>query len=226
MANIICADVRALLDESTAVFWTSTNVINAVNEALLECEAEVRTLWGTASIVVSSEFVAIPDSTIMIPQRIIGTASGDTHPVEYFVTKQIDLERFWSGWRDAYEDDAQSKFFIRWDADSLRCWPVSTASTTYTVEGILWPTEIASESDSLNVTHELYHAIMYLAAAFLIDDSLPQAAEDYRKLAGDHISEYRTKQRQRGGHTLMSIAPATRAQRAQQGSIRIGRRYY
>ena len=50
MAEVICADVRSLLDESSAVFWTDQHVMNAVNEALLECEADARTLLGTATI--------------------------------------------------------------------------------------------------------------------------------------------------------------------------------
>lgn len=219
MAAIV-VDVRDLIGEATSVFWPDQQVYNAINEALIDAEADVRTLIGTATITAtaSAKFIDIPNTEVLIPQRVVSTNG------EVWVIRQPQLEQFYADWR-ASDAVSSPLFFSLWDSSHLRVWPPAQTTTTFVLEGILWPTEIVGPTDVLLLEHELYHSIMYRAAAILLETTQPLAADECNKLADSHLSDYKILMRKRGGHVLSTLRPANIHQRAQMGSIYIGKRF-
>lgn len=213
----LVSDVQLLLDESGgAVFFPIERVYDALNEAQLETIAlDAQTTVGTFTADPDSDLVTLP-AEVMIPKKVLGTNSvGQT--VEYYPTSQVQLEQADRWWR--LKAPSYPMFFVLWDMEHLRTFPRADDAYLFTVEGIGWPTEIDASHLDLTLSRYAKEALVYHAAAKLLEDTQPTAAQRLTEEAVALERKHRAQLRNRGGHNLGRLRPGTIYDRAHAISI-------
>lgn len=219
--STLLEDIREILDESVngSTFWTNYHVYDAANEAQVEAFSSSRGKFISTSLVISSntDFVAIP-STIMIPQVIYGSNG------KYFPTTQAKLEQYSKDWRS--EPAGTPKFFVVFDAATLRVWPQANVDSTYTITGVPWPSEeLAVGNEDISEVKLLKQAIAHRAAAGLLEFTQPQLADLTLNRAMELEYKYRKQLRNRGGHNIRTLRPGGILSSAYTGVVTIGRKF-
>jgi hypothetical protein len=216
----VVAELKALLDESGgSVFWTSTHLLNALNQALMDIDTDLksRIVQTSLSLPTNADIVALPTTTILMPTRIFNE-DGDIFPV-----KQIDIERYSSQWKQAHHE--RPKWFTLWDAEHIRVFPSPDQDYTFTIVGVGWPTEITLLAPTVENEHPYIHALIFKAAATLVETTLPLAAQMYMQEYEEHMVEYRKNYRNRGDYPIYQLRPGNKLQSAQGMGMMVSRRF-
>ena len=213
----LVSEIQDLIDDS-GVFWIDQHVYDVANEALIEVWGELRHDIGTATITVTAnqEFVDLPTTTIMIPQRIVA------NNVEWFVTNRVLLERDNRQWRALTQ--AQPKWFVPFDTETLQLVPRPDQTYTYAIEGVKYPTtEIAVGTEDITVAKDIKKALVFRAAALITMNTRPDLHGRWMEEFAVYINEARVRLRNRHGHNIRRLRPGKAVTRAHQGHRGIGR---
>ena len=217
----LVSDMQELLDETAgAVFWTTSHLYNAANQAILETYAETRHEYvlATLTLTASSEMLTIP-STIMIPQYIIGSSG------KYWPTTQAKVEQYYREWKA--EPPAYPKHFVIWDMETLRAFPKSSGDYLFDICGVPWPTcgEVTSTSTDPSMPRLLKQVITQRAVALLLEHTQPELADSLNEDAKQLANKFKIQLRNRGGHNIARLRPTTIFTHAQSGVIKLGRKF-
>ena len=220
-------EVRLELGESSsllgAYFWSTTEVCNAVNAALIAAyiDTDEDTALGTTTLTASVYEATLPYETVMVPKRIVGM-KGEVFPIS-----KTDLEIYKADWNVV--SGVGTPTAPRWIAPSgyedITVWPMPDQTYTYDVYGIAWPGEISVGSPDLTLDHGLREAVVALAIAFLVDDYYPELCDIKYMEYTQHISAYKRTLRNRRGRAPVALKPSGYFDRARSGSIPLGRRF-
>ena len=218
-------ELRQILGESgVGVFWSPQQINDALNEAQIELLATSKYSLATNTFGITSatelfSLASVPG--IMIPQRIIGTDGK-----ERFFTTQAQLERYNREWR-LEERGTDVKGFVLWSADYWRPYPLlATGTWTGTAVGVGWGSEIGVDADELTDIDDMVRkAMVYRAAAMLVDSTMPDFAEEYESIAQDYEQRFREQVRGFQGHHLRRLRLAARISPAIAGDVRKIRQY-
>ena len=218
----LVSDIQQAVDETSgAVFWSTDQIYDAANAAILDAFTITRHEFVLATMTVTAEadLVDIP-ATIMIPQYILGTDG------KYFPTTQAKLEQENRAWRGTAL--GQTKFFVLWDIEHFRCYPRMNVDYAFDVGGVPWPTvgEVMATNTDISVPGLLKQAITHKAIATLLDATQPMLADVHTSEADQLLYKFKRQYRNRSGHNIRRIRPGTLFTKAQSGVIRIGDRFY
>lgn len=215
----VVTEVQTLLDDS-GVFWLAQHVYDASNEAQLYVWEELRHDITTQTLTVSASttLVTLPTS-IYIPQRIIRAQ------FEWFPTTYLELERDSRLWRSV--NPSTPVWFVNWDAEHLRPYPLASAEIEFTIEGVSYPgTEITTGTEDISAIRPVKQAVIWRAAAILSQNTRPQLAASLAAAAEDYLSQAREHyHKDTGRHNIKRLRPGTIWTHAHQGVINSGRWY-
>lgn len=213
----LVSDVRVLIDEASAAFWTDAHVYNSLNATLLDMYQEnARMFIGTATITTtaSNSYIPIP-STIMIPKLILGTGK------EYWGSTQTKFNQYNSTWpRTAV---GYPRHWSLWDASTFQTYPRPDAAYVFQIAGVPWPDEITSTNTDLSTQRNFTRAVMYRAAAHLMEVSRPDLSDYYTTQAIAELTEFKRLMRSYGAGGLWTLTPRTHRVAARSGVVRLGR---
>jgi len=220
-------EIRLELGESTSMlgtyFWSTTEVCNAANAALIAAYIDVNedTAIGTMTTTASTTDTTLPYNTVMIPKRIVGM-KGEVFPISI-----TDLEIYKADW--GIIGGAGTPAAPRWIApdgyEAVSLWPVPDTAYEYDIYGVAWPGEISGGSPDITLDRELKEAVVCLTVAFLIDDYYTELCEiKYREYL-QHINAYARILRNRRGRAPVQLKPSSSFDRARSGSISLGRQF-
>lgn len=214
----LVSEVQTLLDDADGVFWTDSHVYDACNEAQLYVWGETRHDIGTATFTVTAnqEFASLP-TTIYLPQRIVA------NNVEWFVTTYYELERDDRKWRA--KSQAQPKWFVLHDIETLRLHPRPDDTYEYVLWGVNYPgTEIQSGTEDITAPKSLKRTVEFRAAAMIAQQTRPDLAELWNASYREHLAEFKRQLRNRHGHKIVRMRPSRRfTTRAHQGNLKVAR---
>lgn len=218
----VFTDLQLQLDEVAGpTFWPAQQMYDAINASLLEVWSSVKNWQLTsATVTISSgaDIVALPITSVMIPQFIIYSG------IKIFITTHDLLQDWSNNWRN--ESPTRPTWAVQWDESHIRPWPKADQSYSFVVFGVPWPTEVGStNTDVIGLEPMLTRSIALRAAAKLLEDSQPQLAD--AKQAEAHELQYRYERQQRNalGANIIRLRPAVAWDVAQQGDIRVGRKF-
>jgi hypothetical protein len=215
MASIVSEVRRLVNDEGT--FWPLTQVLDAVNQAQLMVEAQVKwrkTSW-TLSVGEGAEWVPVPTG-VLIPMWVEGPTGG-TESQRFYPTTHWHLETNDRGWRR--REMKRPEGFVLWDAYTFRIWPRADQAYTYTLWGVGIPTEVEDILTISTLPHNLTSAVTLTSAALLLASTRPDIAEMYFADAEELIADYRRVVRNAQSHNIQVIRPATRVDLQQGGDL-------
>lgn len=212
------ATIRRYVNDPDGVTFPDAYLYDALNDALLDMSADTKHILTTASWTLGSgaDLVAL-HADVMIPQTVIYNNQA------YFFSAQADLERWSPDWQGS--EQGLPKWYIRWDADSVRVWPRPNQQYVVQLVGLPWPTEISGTSTSVDTDVSWRTALEHLTAAYLLEIARPDLADihmnEYMKARNDFNVHIRNNQ----PHRLRQLRPGNNMDKAQGGSISIGRWY-
>ena len=215
----VVSDVREMIGEASAAFYTDQQVYDAINETQMDMWMGSKWLVTTATLTTtaSAEFAAIP-TDVMIPQYV------EKDGRKWFPTTMARLEQWDPQWHA--ELPAQPQWFVLWDATTFRMGPKPDATYTFHVVGPAWPpTEVTSTSTDLTIPDLLYRAIVHRAAASIMEYTQPQLADVLAKEAKDLEHSWEMELRNAQSHNIWQLKPGNRMSNAQAGNIRSGRKF-
>jgi len=214
----IVTDVRQLINETSAVFWTDQQVYDSINGAQLELWAESGAFWGTATITATASgvTVSLPESSVMIPKFIVGTSGKE------YLTTYADLERNTKAWKAT--GVGEPKWWVLWDVLTLKPYPRSDSTRTYVVHGIAWPTEVSASVTDITAPPDLKKAVMYKAVGILFEHTRPELADGFNAIAQEHLQRFKITQRNYDSHNIRHIRPGNTMSNQRRGST-IASRY-
>ncbi len=211
----LITDVRRELGESSAVFWSDQQIVDALNEAQVCLFAEyphVMTTSTTLLIPSNVDFVTIPTS-IMVPQYVLGTDGKQVN----FSTKN-DLENVSKSWWNV--TTGKPKAFVIVQYNIIRVWPRADQAYSYTMVGIPWPTELTTSADTTTYPHFIELALTMYAASVLFTPTRPELGQVYYSFYADAINKQLVQMRRTFGVNTRRIRPAGRLGASQRGSQR------
>jgi len=210
--------IRTYINDPDGIIFPDNYLYDCINDTLLDMYSDTKpeTTSATLTLNTDDDIVSIPPA-IMIPQQVIY----DNKP--YYITTQAELERWSRTWRTA--DQAQPRWFIRFDHNRIRVWPRPDQLYSMTVWGIGWPDEITSTNTVIDDDSRWRQAVEHKTASKLLELSRPDLAEIHEKAYQENRHGYVINQRNNQGHNIRQLKPATRNNTAQIGSIRVGRWY-
>lgn len=216
----IITDVQLVLNDA-GVFWDTTQVLDAINQAQLELFARIKWLRtsATLSLVIGQEFVGIP-STILIPSWIEGPAvskGGEVNPKRVFPSTQYELESFNRLWRGAELDEPRN--FVLWDATTLRVFPRPDQSYSYTIWGIGMPTAMGV-GDTLTGPTAYVTAVIDYSVGLLLSATRPELAQVYINNAEENVQSLIVNKRNNQSHNIRRLRPGKRFDLSQSGNLR------
>lgn len=212
------AEVQELIDD-VGVLYIPGHVYNAVNEAAMDAWGELwhQTTTATVTVTGNQEFLDIPTS-IMIPRRI---RSNNT---EWYPVDEHDMERYDEGWRS--NSQGQPKFFIRWDAETLKLYPKSNGTYAYIIEGQGYPDfEVSATSTDFTSIKPLRQAVKFLAGAVLAENIRPDLAQAWRAEATDAMLQTKKRFRKSFDYGGPKFKPGGRESMKQTGAVRLTKNY-
>lgn len=217
----LVTDIQELLEESGgAVFWAAQHIYDAANEAMIDVWAESRHDLGKVTLTLSAndDLVAIPLTTIMIPQYLVRANK------QYFPTTLARLEQYSRNWRS--ESAGVPKWFVLWDAETWRVWPKPDGTYAFDMWGVKWPpAEIAAGTLDITAPTLIKQAVAHRAAAVLCADIRPDLSTQFSETAVDLLMKFKIQLRNRGGHHITRLRPGSKLDAAKAGIISIGREY-
>lgn len=217
--STLVQDIQMLLDETGgSTFWTPYHIYDAANEAILYEHAVLKHRYVSANLVIApnTEFVAIP-STVMIPRYILGTEG------IYFITTQAKLEQYSRNWKT--DSASTPKHFVLWDAATLRVYPQASASTTYTIHGVPWPSDELTPTNE-DITDTLIKAVVaQRAVSILLEFTQPQLSDVYAREADEFETDVKKRLRNRQSHNINRLHPGGLQTKAFGGVVKIGKKY-
>ncbi len=204
-------------------FWSTTEVCNAVNAALIAAYIDVDedTAIGTMTLTASSSHTPFPYNDVMIPKRIVG-AMGEVFPISI-----TDLEAYRADWSVLHGlgEPAPPRWIAAEDFENAILFPVPDQTYVYDVYGVAWPGEISVGSPDITLDRELKEAVISLAIAFLVDDYYTELCELKYLEYMQHVNAYKRTLRNRRGRAPVSIKPSGSFNRARSGSIYLGQKF-
>ena len=213
------SDVRTLIGEvTTPVYFTLAHVCDAINEAILGVYTKTRHKSTSTTITfgVGASVVAIPTS-IMIPQKL------EYNSKSWFPTTFARLEQHNQYWREA--SAAQPRWVVLRDWNHLQCWPDPDTTYTFTIYGCPYPAEIdGSAVVDISDSSQIKNAIMYRAAASLVEHDFPQSADYFRVESERNLLDFNISNRNKQSHNIRRLRPGVLFTNAQSGSIKLGQR--
>lgn len=214
MPQTILQQIQTILDESGgAVFWTTAEIWDAVNETLLEVWPQTNHLSTSSSWVLQTgtQFFDYP-SNIMIPQTLLGTDRS-----HLFSTTYAKMEQFSPVWRTTTPGYAQH--VIHFDIGTVRPYPLLDGTYTYTLHGMPWPPELSDASPTLTADATLVTAVAHLAAAKLLEHTIPMAADLQEREGNEVLQRYISNVRNQLANRVKRLRIANKFNVAQSGSI-------
>lgn len=203
---------------SAGVFWPVQQVYDAINDAQLEMESIAYLPIGstTMTFTASTDLHAWPNTVLMWPHYL------EFNGRKYWVVKHADLERWDRNWRNATTD--QPRFFVLWDEQHLRPYPVADQNYVFNIWGPAWASEIVSTNTDILVPPLLKTALALRASARLFQQSRPDLAKADIAEAEEYEMRYRMQWRKQQSHNIKRLRPSGLMQSAQGGNIRIAKR--
>jgi hypothetical protein len=206
---------RRLGETSGSVFWPAEHLYDSLNAALIELYALGR--WQQTSVAVRAlpeeEFIGLPQA-LMVP-RYIQTDEG-----MYLPTTHQRLEQYNREWR--LTAAARPEFFVLWDAEHLRPWPVPDVEYEIDIYGTPWPPEISASNTSIEgLDEDLRKGVIHKAAAQLLEHTMPNAAETHAQISQRHLQAFQRRVRN-SNPRLRKVEPGTKFQLTRGGHIKLG----
>lgn len=206
----IISQVQILLNDN-GVFWPFLQVLDAVNEAQLWAYAQTK--WQrtpfSLSLVAGTDLFTLPTGVVIpgwIETAIPSTDGLTTSHTRGFPTTQRELEHFLRTWRGQQPD--VPRYFVIWDAYTLRLFPRPDKAYNYTLWGVSYPTEITS--DVTLGGPELYQlAVQNMAAALLFEATRPDLADVYMGMAEEQIVKVKVQLRNQQSHNIRRLRPGS-----------------
>lgn len=216
----VVATVQNIMNESGAgVFWPVQQVFDAINDAQLEKEALAYypIVQSTVSFTQGADLVPWPNTVLQYPQYL------EFGGRPYWIITQAELERYDRNWRN--ETQNQPSFFVLWDEQHIRPYPLADQTYVFNIWGPGWGTEITSATTDFTATNALFKlAIAFKAAAILFQYSRSDLAAAYVKESDYYYARFRIQWRRQQGDNIKRLRPGTAFTHAQAGNIRIGKR--
>jgi len=217
----ITSSVQQELNETGAgIFWPVQQVYDAINETLLEFDTIAYFPTGSATMTfgTGSDLVAWPNTSVAWPHYL------EFFGRQYWIIKQADLERYDRNWKNTTQD--QPKFFVLWDEQHIRPYPLADKDYVFSIWGPAWPAEISSTNTDIASTTPplLKQAIIHRSAARLFAASRPDLSAAEMKEADYYEQLYRIQWRKQQGDNIKRLRPGNAYTAAQGGMIRIGKR--
>lgn len=225
----LVSELRILLDEQAGgVFWTDSQVYNALNRAQLDVWAASN--WDsikTTFTVNSTGDIFSFNSSIMIPQYFV------INNKEYFPSTMAKLEQYVrsssgvGSWRNTKA--AQPFWFIQFDATRFRVYPKPDATYSFDLWGVRYPpSEISATTADITAPELVKRAVVYRAAALLMVATRPDLAAAMMEDAEKQIQDWNKRLRNRQGHRIFRLKPLVdprmdRFNKAQMGVIKLAR---
>lgn len=214
----IATKLQASLNDA-GVFWPTTTLLDAVNEAQLQVYCETKWKRTAVSLYLNTldDLVDLPPA-VVIPQWI---ADGTNR---YLPTTHRQLEHYSRFWRA--EQPAKPEWFVLWDATHLRVWPRPDQQYTYTLWGVGYPTEITSLAGDLDGPQTYQCAVLNQSLALLLEATRPDLADMYQKISEEHTDKLKKILRNQQSHNIRRLRPGTRFDLQQGGAIRTHPSFY
>lgn len=203
---------------SAGVFWPVQQVYDAINDAQLEFDsiAYLPIVTTSMTFTASQDLHTWPNTVMMWPHYLeIGGR-------KYWIIKAGDLERYDRNWRN--NSPSLPSFFVMWDEQHIRPYPIADQNYVFNIWGPGWPTEIVSTNTDVSVPPLLKTALALRASARLFQQSRPDLAAADLKEAEEYEMRYRMQWRKQQSHNIKRLRPGNPVTAAQGGSIRIGKR--
>lgn len=209
-------EVRRLLGETSAVFWSDAQIRNAINEAQAYVYSEHPHVFETSTtlaVPTSSDFVQIP-SSVMIPRYITSTSGDVYYP---FVT-HADLEEWGKGWMNV--DEGEPSAFVVWSSEWFRVWPRPSTSKAYRLVGTPWPVECTSLTDP-SLPWLVEDAVVYYATSVLFTPTRVDLAQIHMQDYHEAMRDYMVQWRRAHPHNIMRVAPGSQSGGKHRGDLRV-----
>lgn len=216
----LIATVRRELGETSAVFWSDQQIIDALNEAQVCVLADYPRVLETSTTLVlttASATMAVP-AGIFIPKMILDDA-GQQVPF----SSQVDLENFSSTWKAT--SPGKPERFVLWQWDKLIPWPTPDANYTYSIFGNAYPVELTTATDTSALNDDLQRAIAFYAAAILFLPTRVDLTQLYYKEYTETMEAFTVKMRRTLAHNTRRLRPGGALTNKQRGSLQ-AKRYY
>lgn len=241
--------VRILVDQANAagtmtdypvvgdIFFPSQQLYDCTNEVLddfwptLGRQSVAMSLTtSTLTVGTATDLYAYDNTTIMIPAyTILDTSSGGvTVDQKYWASDMTKLEQFSRNWRGATA--GLPKWWIVWDAFTLRCFPTPDQTYPFILYGVPWPTEMGTGTEDISVDPIIKLSIAYRAAANVLEYTRPDTADAYHKESEELWNRYLIRLRNEQKNNLRRMKPGVGGKYTDQtmhaalGVIKIGRR--
>lgn len=218
MSTIVTMVQTELNESGGGVFWPVQQVYDAINDAQMEMESVAYLPIVTTSMTFTAltDLHQWPSTTLMWPHYL--EFSGR----KYWIVKHADLQRWDLNWRSSTTD--QPRFFVLWDEQHIRPYPIPDQNYVFNIWGPGWPTEINGTTSDLSVPPLMKIALAMRAAARLFQASRPDLAAAHLKEAEEYEARYRMQWRKQQSHNIKRLRPGNVMTSAQGGNIRIGKR--
>ena len=214
----IVSEVQQLVEDTSARFFTTPQVYDAINETQLKAYAESKWQRVSASLVLNTgvEIVSIPP-TILVPEYI--EYNNGAGVLMYFPGHRVELLRFRRDWRN--EDPSQPKHFIIWDTEHLRVFPVPDQTYTMTLWGVGWPVEISGANPDVVADPNYKKVLVNESGALLLELSRPDISDLLHREANERFMRFKTQIRNHQSHNIRVLRPYSPWQHAQSGNVKI-----
>jgi len=206
----IVSQVQVLLND-TGVFWPMEFVLDAINQAQLWAFAQTK--WQRKSwqlqLVTGTDLFALPGD-VLIPgwiETVVPLTGGEVSTTRGFPTTHRELEHNIRTWRSSGLD--APKYFVIWDAFTLRLFPRPDKAYTYNLWGVGYPTEILDTTTFIAGPPQYVLAIQNMAASILFEATRPDLADIYMKTAQDQIQNFKVRLRNQQSHNIRRLRPGT-----------------
>lgn len=200
MALTTVEQVRVLVDEASAVFYTDSKVLREINSGLLKVWGALSPTSTSTQWVVNSNTDLVARPTLYAVEHILGTKG------ELKVGEQSRLDYEYPLWRQ--EPASYPTHIVKFDTDYYRVWPQARVTSTLTALGVPWPTEVTSGSPSVtSINPYAEGAVVYHAAARLLLLSAPQASQEYFKRSKKALLDAKKYQRNKTFNNTLTLSP-------------------
>lgn len=189
--------LRIYIDEQAgAVFFPEAQLLEAVNEALLQCWIDCPPTLTRVEVGIGADGkITIPVSAIAIPKYLEGIKGK-----QYF-TSIPQMNAYSPGWR-ASTATALPTHFILLDSETILAYPRPDASYAYDLYGIGWPADLTSSIEDVTAPEAFKEAVAILAASVLLEHTMPNFGDVAAAEAARLLAEARSRNRKMSPLTL------------------------
>ena len=189
-AQTVMDRARIDLNESTAVMWPDSNLLQWMDEAVREIVYQTRSLESAASnVIMNQDVYTYPISGSFLDIETALHDSGDTtEATKVFALKRIDIKDFGHS-----KETGKPKFFTIW-ANSLLIWPIpdsDQSGSTVILYRVTLPSGITTTSSQIETPSYFDPAILnFLKARAFYKDVKEALGNYYMGLFDKRIREY------------------------------------